>query len=430
MADEIGLLASITPQVDESSAQRAREDIEREVESEPLELGVEIDEDALEQAQELTDSEQRTQKIEETKRKAKQALGAGARKTGGVAKRGAKFGGKVAVAKTARKMGIPMTMPQNDVFGALGGTVSSSEGSAGGTGGAGGAATGTSATEPDEVVPLLSSQLEVQEEILENVEEGAVKPQRARGGGSSGGNGGGGGGGGGTGIGGAGIFSQILGTGSLTALLGGALGGLGIGGGLYAGMSSQVEENDDGTLDLLNNEGYLSAEDLMKTGESTGPEDITELDPRDRRQFAGTESPQDTTEVDEEDRKEFAGVETTDEQDADPHVDEDKGGTARNRDGLVSSLSGNNTPDPGSSMGGPGATIDRGTTPGDEEVTQNEAKRRSEQNQRQQNPEVTVNQEFTIDPRRVAEEVRRKQNKKLSELERKIEKATSAGLTR
>jgi hypothetical protein len=192
MASEIGLIAKLDPTVDEEDSRRARRDIERDVTSEPIEMGVEFDRKQLEEAQQRAFEDAKFERmLDQGKKRVKSAAGT----AGGMAKRGAKFGGHVAATKAMRKIGIPTTMPSTDALDSILGTVG---------GGSGGSATppsssggpgvgGSTASEPEEVVPLLQSQLAVQEEILEVIEDDGL-------------GGGGGGGGGGDG----GILSSII----------------------------------------------------------------------------------------------------------------------------------------------------------------------------------------------------------------------------
>lgn len=185
MADTFGLIAELRTTVDDRSAERARERIQRQVTGEPIELDVEVDRQKLKEAQELTKSESRGYAFDRAKTRAKGA----ARTAGGLAKQGGKQAGQIYATRLLRKMGVPTTIPSNDLLGGFFGN------SGGGVGnGSPGSAGGSSAMDPDEVVPILQAQLEVQEEILEALEygpnDGTGSANLPRGGGGSGGFGG------------------------------------------------------------------------------------------------------------------------------------------------------------------------------------------------------------------------------------------------
>lgn len=190
MASSLGLEAIIDPVLGDGGSERVRRRLEKDITSEPIEMGVELDEQSLSEAQDRMQKETRGERIKhKAKSKAKSAAGT----AGSLAKKGGKFAGKVAMTKAMRKMGIPATMPQNDIwekvgdmlpgrskqsrgtpgpFGGnwdampeeYGGTPSPSGGSGGGGGGGGGMGGG------GEVVPLLQTQVELQEETLEALE--------------------------------------------------------------------------------------------------------------------------------------------------------------------------------------------------------------------------------------------------------------------
>lgn len=178
---EFGLTAKIKPEVDEQQAQKEQEKIQQEFE--PLEVGVEIDDSDLEEAQKLTKEEKIGFALDDLDSAIDEAAKNFAETAGEGLKSAGKFGAEVAVTKAMRKVGIPVTVPSSDLPGMFdrgGGSAGGSQSRAGASAspttgdstdaGASGAA-GTTAGDPDEIVPLLQSQLSVQEDILAILEE-------------------------------------------------------------------------------------------------------------------------------------------------------------------------------------------------------------------------------------------------------------------
>lgn len=158
---EFNLLAKLSPDVDDSEIKSARRKVERGVTSDPLELGVEVDRRKLKEAQQDAMGGWGPGPAERAAGRAKSAARTGGRLAG----RGAKFAGHVAVTKLMRKLGIPTTIPSTSLGSIFGG-------SSGGSAGPPTAAEGSTAADPDELIPVLQSQLAVQEEILEEVKHG------------------------------------------------------------------------------------------------------------------------------------------------------------------------------------------------------------------------------------------------------------------
>lgn len=176
MVQKFGLVAELKPEVSSSDAQKARKRVEDQVTGQPLELGVEVPERQLRQAQKHTLGERARRGAGRAASRGKEVAKAGAKKAGGAAKSGGKFGAHFAASKVLSELGLPVNVPSTSLPGMPqmpGGTSQGSgpivpeSGSAGGSGGA----NGSSAMEPDEVVPLLQSQLGVQEEMLEVLED-------------------------------------------------------------------------------------------------------------------------------------------------------------------------------------------------------------------------------------------------------------------
>jgi hypothetical protein len=171
MVDKMGLVAEMALDVSDKSIKDQKKELDREFEK--LEVGVEIDEDALAEAQERAGPSTATK----AKRKAKKRLGQTARRSGSMAKSAGKQMAHAGAARFLSSLGIPTTVPTTNLPGMGGGG-----GGGGGTAGLG----GTTASESESVVEILNMQLATQEEILEELEEGGIGTRRQGKGGGGG----------------------------------------------------------------------------------------------------------------------------------------------------------------------------------------------------------------------------------------------------
>lgn len=229
MAQEIGLVAKLKPEVDEQAAKKEKRKLDDQFSSVTPQV------DAREAHRRgLKGTGQST--TSRAYKKARFQKNAAKRNLPGAAKRGAKFMGSVAKARAMRKVGLPVTTPSTAAPGVgdilddprTAGTAASPSGGSAGHG----RATGGGAGVNGDAVGILQEQLEVQREILEILDTMDDSPT-----GDGGGNGlsprrmrglnGGGGGGGSMGsmLGGVGMFAALLGGGGLSAAAGNASGG-------------------------------------------------------------------------------------------------------------------------------------------------------------------------------------------------------------
>lgn len=213
MAEEIGLLAKLKPEVDEREAEQQKRDLDRTFDDITINpefdlgdmkaaredvisgLGSEIEMSAKDpwrvhrQKNRLQDraAEVKPSRGEQIRERGSEV----ASKAGGVAKEGGKFAAHFGAARLLSKMGLPVNVPTTDLPGMpdLGGGGGGGGGSGRRTGSAGdfnpqagsdggasgspqssggtqGSATGTTADDPQDSVGVLQSQLSVQEEIL------------------------------------------------------------------------------------------------------------------------------------------------------------------------------------------------------------------------------------------------------------------------
>lgn len=476
MTDEIGLIASITPEID--GADDAREQIERQIGG-SVSVGVDVDDRKIQQARKRMqvrqgggdfgprervrhggspnqgsmdrDRVQRFQKLLQRRKqsetpsaldKAKSAAGT----AGGVAKSGAKTAGHIYGAKMLRKMGVPTTVPstnlmgtsddqptfgdkvRDSVFGGGGGSTSA-EPSTNAT------VNGSTATESEETVPLLQDQLEVQEEILEIMEadDAGVSP--------------GGGGGGGGGMGKFAALLKMLGTG--TAVAGGTAllahqrrKGNNMANESYKDtlddppdgrqpwhrrgnfepgqMPVPSQETIDDTINVVSDLGEDFYDRLVRGGTSNGnrgPQSDREERAKDRTE-SDPESTTDSTRGEKartwaEDST-SGGSPTMSKREAAQHLTEGRHG---NQSFADSGPPGTSQPGGGGSSGGSGASGQ----------TENKAKNTERQSGE---TKVVINNEFTVDPSKLEQtkrEVSRTIDKKVNELENKMSGGSGSG---